>query len=190
MTLRDLIQQADMAFDKHLAVKKPNQDYLDALRALNLSKHSRLYGDYDRHQMAESVGLPQVTIRETIEMMVDSPIKRVIELTPSLDNQEHFWHRSQHYRTFRPEQISFETVSGQFYQFQVGCPNYLKSKIPYGVLLRMKEVQDLNLFDCFFAIAPLDRWLPGEPANTDPVIVTSLRNPEDHCYRHFFLAQW
>lgn len=194
-TLAELNCKTEEAFKAGLVAKETNDDdYIKALEALKLDKHVSKLKNHQVYEKVKSLGLMEVTILYTIEMMVGEKIKRIIQLREDGEHAHKLVTFDGYQNTeIHPEQISFETESGTFHKYQVGCPNYLNSKITYGVLLRMQELKEKGLFKCFFAIAPLSMWRPGEVVEKDPVIVASVELTDEDGrthYRHFFVAQW
>jgi hypothetical protein len=192
-TLAEAKIATDKVFADGIKFTQNDEDYENAARAIGLTKQLSTNLNYDK---AKKVGLMQITIRQGIEMMLGEKIDKVFQLKPANYTHTHFYGKTAKIReeswnrSLTPEVISFSTVSGKLHKYQVGCPDYLKSKIPYGVLLRIKELGDLGLFDKFFAIAPLSLFRAGEAIEKDPVLTASVWIDDENVYKHFFVAQW
>jgi len=75
----------------------------------------------------------------------------------------------------------------------LGCLDYLKSPMPYGVVLKMQELKKANLFNAFNVLAPIECW--RETIHTDPILLGVVHelvsnnkvNPQQ---QFFFIAEW
>lgn len=83
------------------------------------------------------------------------------------------------------------------WRVRFGKLDYLKREIPYGVVLRLQEVKELNLFNVFNVFAPIEAW--ERKTDIDPVVVASIWEippvgPKESGTAgqtaHYFLAQW
>lgn len=84
------------------------------------------------------------------------------------------------------------------WEAQFGKLDYLKRVIPYGVVLKINECQELKLFNVFNVLAPLEAW--ERKTDIDPIVVATIWEmpPKEDGVEsasagqvaHFFLAQW
>lgn len=94
----------------------------------------------------------------------------------------------------------FVQVGGWFRheRFVVTRLDSLRASIPYGVMLRVAELREHRLFDCFSVLAP-EIMIEAIPTDLiDPIVIGSIYNrvithtdPSDRGGEaHFVLAQW
>jgi hypothetical protein len=195
-------EAADEAKKLNLGVSV--DDYIDAYKSLNLNGHAaekdarRFLSDPRR----DALGLRHVTEGEVVRMILNSKDQvkgsdfssgNVICYSP-VENKPRTLYLT--LRIFKPYffQRRWESV-------RMVPVDDLKCEIPYGVLLRMKEIQDTKLFNFFLAFAPTSAVLQRQSCG-DPIITTVLLDPpltetspgviwrEGTDLRHYLLAQW
>jgi hypothetical protein len=78
-----------------------------------------------------------------------------------------------------------------------GKANCLRRKIPAGVVLAMREVAALRLFNCFSVLAPESMWGDKPSTEPDPILFATIamigRNGGGRGFldsKSFFLAKW
>jgi len=162
-----------------------SDEYFKTLCRLHLERH--IAKEQSRYNLASQLGLNEITIREAVETIVGK-VQEVLQLRqdPGHTHNLFYWGGDKKHTVWdikcgncvyqiHPEQIVVRTVT---------------AKIPYGILLKIKELMETKCFDCFFAIAPFSAWAEGDAyQKPDPVIVASVLT-ESGCFRHFFVARW
>jgi hypothetical protein len=212
--LLDCLNRADTAFSAAtpLADRYPvppvdpdRERRLEAYREARLGGHVEDMMREDRTTRAEAAGFCALPIAAIVADLMGSP--------PTAAHSEQ---QSQRYERIRGNRstddwhmftdvypilfVRARTPLGRFgpcvWRARMGVVNRLAVAIPYGVVLRMNEVWEARLFDCFHAIAPLDAWRPA-PVRVDPVIVgTIFPQFQDYRWRpdrdgvHFPIARW
>lgn len=202
-----------------LVVPSPGPDWqrkLEALENTNL-KNQRNAAIFDmRCQQAEKLGFIKIHSSNLISLLMgeDHTDEKTRE---DLPRQEHEWMYNHHTDItldgkecnwggypvdfFRMERKSLWYIPPfskvEKWRVRFGKLDYLKRTIPYGVVLRMMEVKELNLFNAFSVAAPIEAW--ERKTDIDPIVVASIweitknekgTNLTAGQVAHYFLAQW
>lgn len=193
MTLQELKARADAVDVKSGANVDWTQynDYLAALKDCNLKAHKAELEKYRRHLVAANLGFPQITVEQAITAMVGEPIvfmdvweddeyrqEYEYSVTSARMTPERFIVRKASDRRWFPERL----------HYTLGTLAHLNDLIPYGVLLRVKELRDSEMFDCFHVVAPTAYFAREMVARPDPVVLGTIYL--DDKYLHYFVAQW
>lgn len=218
MTLTEIKTQTDKVFgNENLTLPEPNHHWqrkLEALEEANLEQQHRSCLFDMRCEQAATLGFEAIESEEMVEMLMGESPTTIKEEVGERQQHEYFYNHitgvtlegsecnwggkpSQFYR----EEKKFQWWIPPFGKFekwrcQFGKLDYLKRKIPYGVVLRINEVKSLNLFNVFNVMAPMEAW--ERKTDTDPVVVATIWSIEDKGdkaskagqVQHFFLAQW
>ena len=67
---------------------------------------------------------------------------------------------------------------------RLGLLSYFKNPLPYGVALKIKELQDKKVFDEFVIAAETSCFRDTEPSTRDPVLLGLIKD------QHFLIACW
>lgn len=193
------------------------KDRIEAYEQAGLKRQVSLAKLRQRQEIADKMGFEKVTLPEMAQMLMgDEPTK--IKSAESVHHPEYFLGQENEPekpvepagsfleamlagRQFVsrphiiPKVLSFKG-EGRKWKLQFGALNFLKAEIPYGVVLRLQEIKELALFDCFSVMAPEELWVQLPPKPIDPIVVASMyvgnnnqHDPTDLA-AHYFIAQW
>ncbi len=228
LTIAELEQKTAPIFDKMMehelkteCVPEPSIHWkrkLEALEAAELPKQ-RAAAIFDmRCEQAEMMGFQRMDSEDMVLALMGEPHTDTYE-NDKVDRQSHEWFYNHHtgvtlsgkdcnwggqpsdfVKVKRTARLWFLPPFGkeEIWRCRFGKLDYLKRDIPYGVILRIQELKQLNLFNVFNIMAPLEAW--ERATDIDPIVVATIwelpPNKSDGTsstagqVAHFFLAQW
>lgn len=215
MLLQEVKEKTEGIFGEKLIVPEPAfhwKDKIEALEVAGLTSH-RVDAIFDmRCEQASKMGFERMTSGELVEMLMGESYTK--EVTGK-ERQNHEWIYNHHTGetetkgcTWGSAPVDFVRIekankwylppfcTEQKWSCRFGRLNHLKRTIPYGVVLRINEVKELNLFNAFNVIAPVEAW--ERKTDIDPIVVATIwsieKKPEGGSsagqVAHYFLAQW
>ncbi len=216
LTLEQIAKETDALCEKELTIPSidvQTKDYLAAYKENNLTVHATELNFQVKCDIATKMGFKKISDEDIVRMLTNDykpKIKSTIDGTlgcssqfydPLFDKTFQAWFKA---RILKPGFWS----KGDWEPIHMVPPSGLKCAIPYGVLLRMIEIQKLKFFNCLFAFAP--EHLIREDCYTklpklDPIIVATLTKghkliqwanhkeiqlADSTQFVHFFIAKW
>jgi hypothetical protein len=219
LTLTEVKEKTEQIFEgeiglKELKIPEPTvlwKDKLEALEEAHLESQRRALVFKMRCWQAQQLGFQEIHSSTLVEMLMGS---KHTSLTYGKDRQVYEWVYDHH-----EDEVAINTQWGGqpaifnrherrswflppfskklSWQCQFGKLDYLKREIPYGVVLRLNELKDLKLFNCFNVLAPMEAW--EKKTDIDPILVATIwempQKKENEGQQagevaHFFVAQW
>ncbi len=208
-TMKAATDKAMEGFSKETPIlTEPSVDYrrrMDAYSKANLDLQMKMLEAERRASAVIEAGFIEHSLDELVEMLMgDSPTDWMSEGSASYrdplsrgswGNTSYHTVADRHYtknRDFRTSHwYTFDWEYRSDWECRVGHPDELTTTIPYGVALRMKELEKEEVFNFFQAIAPFDAW-KEKPVVIDPIligVIVPMNNPNVN-RRYFFVAQW
>ena len=219
LTLDELKRKGEQAFIEGQKIEIPDPGILwnDKLEAL---KNSNLQQQYERClfemrvEQAELMDFQPFTVEELTEILMGE--KHTHEEEPK--NRQNFeWMYNHHTgEILTGDDCNWGGVPDDFYLMRKESPwylppfckkevwrcrfgklDFLERQIPYGVVLRINELKDVKVFNCFNVLAPIEAWT--HQTDIDPIVVGTIwEMPKDDKgewrkagdVQHFFVAQW
>lgn len=220
LTLAELKAKGEQVFveDQKLAIPDPGIHWRDKLEAL---KESNLQQQYERclfEMRVEQVTLmafQPFTIAELTEIIMG---EEHTDIEDAKNHQSYEWMYNHHTGTILSgDGCGWGGTAEDFYLMRKESPwylppfckkevwrcrfgklDYLERQIPFGVVLKINELKDLKVFNCFNVLAPKEAW--EHQTDIDPIVVGSIwelpmnekkkRQTKAGDVQHFFIAQW
>lgn len=215
MLLADLKAKSDKAFET-LVIPEPAilwKDKLDALKTQNLQQqYERCLMDM-RIEQVKMMGFQPITVDESVEILmgekhthrIETKDRHVYEWVYNHHNDQIITGRDCSWGSLATDYFLAKKIkpwylppfcTKEIWRCRFGKIDYLERDIPYGVILRINELKELKIFNCFSIVAPIEAW--QHKTDIDPIVlgfiwempVTGNEYSKAGDTQAFFIAQW
>lgn len=209
-TLQEQTAKAIANLNKNAKITGEQLDLVAIYREMGVGFGAEAQLYEARLALAESLGFKPLEVATAAGMLLGGPPDRTETMK---GRQEWTWF----YDHNRPEALPTQNTSWgggptAYYKMKkisafvppkascviFGKVNCLKRKIPPGVVLAMREISSLKLFNCFSVLAPKDMWEDKKSTEPDPILFATIamimpdkdRGQIFADCKHFFVARW